>query len=505
MDRRVRVFALFLIVCFVLLFLQLGNVQVRQSKALSRSPYAGRTGGDPFAGDRGEILSSDGVVLAKSTPSNGLYPYQRVYPQGSLFADITGYVNVVDANVTTGLEAEYGNPLGTTSSSQYLLVHQYPSHGLKGVLTSRSGTDSITTTVSYKLQRVAQQALGSDRGAVVALDPQNGNILAMYANPSYDPNRLAAHDPAAVNKYFASLNPNSGTGALANGVTYQTHPPGSTFKIVTSSAIYDTMPSLAARTYPYESSTSLPNTTQVLHNFDNESCGGSLLLAFVVSCDTTYGEIGLALGPKNLAGEAGRFGFNQVPPIDLPPSEVSASNFPKASTFSPNDPFLAYSAIGQGNVQESALQDALVAGAIADGGTMMTPHLLSHVIDDQGNIVASYHPHRWLQATSPATAAAVRTMMLGVVADPNGTGSGIGFPPSLHVAGKTGTAQASVNGVCTDNWFVAIAPAGPGQTPKVAVAAFVPYQPGLSCASTGAASAGPVVRQVLDAALGYGG
>lgn len=505
MDRRVRVFALFLIVCFVLLFVQLGNVQVRQSKALSHSPYQVHATGDPFAGDRGEILSSDGVVLAKSVPSKGTFPYQRVYPQGPLFADITGYVNVVDANVTTGLEAEYGNPVGTSSKSQYLLVHQYPTHGLKGVLTTRTGTDSITTTVSYKLQRTAQQALGPYEGAVVAIDPQNGNILAMYSNPTFNPNELASHDPKTVAKYFASLNPSSGTGALANGVTYQTHPPGSTFKIVTSAAIYDRMPSLAARSYPYESSTKLPNTTQVLHNYANEVCGGTLAVAFAVSCDTTYGEIGLLLGPKNLASEAKAFGFGQAPPIDLPAGEVSASNFPKASTFSANDPFLAYSAIGQGNVQESPLEDALVAAAIGDGGTIMAPHLLSHVVDNEGNVVATYRPHPWLRATSPATAAAVRTLMLGVVADANGTGAGIGFPASLHVAAKTGTAQASVNGQCTDNWFVATAPAGQGDTPKVAVAAFVPYQAGLPCASTGAAEAGPVVRQVLEAALGYGG
>ena len=505
MDRRVRIFALFLIVCFMLLFVQLGNVQVRQSAALKRSPYEVRSVGDPFAGNRGEILTSDGVVLAKSVPSKGIYPYQRVYPEGPLFADVTGYVNVVDANISTGLEAEYGNPSTSSPQSQYLLVHQYPTHGLKGVLTTRTGTDSITTTVSYKLQRVAQQALGPYEGAVVALDPRNGNILAMYSNPTFNPNDLASHDPKAVARYYASLSPNSGTGALANGVTYQIHPPGSTFKIVTSSAIYDHMPQLATRTYPYESYTKLPNTTKVLHNYANEVCGGTLANAFAVSCDSTYGRIGLLLGPKNLASQAKAFGFGQAPPIDLPAGEVSASQFPKASSFTANDPFLAYSAIGQGNVQESPLEDALITGAIADGGVIMTPHLLSHVIDDEGNVVATYRPHPWLRATTPATAAAVRNLMLGVVADPNGTGAGIGFPPSLHVAAKTGTAQASLNGQCTDNWFVATAPAGPGETPKVAVAAFVPYQAGLPCASTGAAEAGPVVRQVLEAALGYGG
>jgi peptidoglycan glycosyltransferase len=505
MDRRVRIFALFLIACFVLLFLQLANVQVRQSRALKASPFEVRGTGDVFAGDRGEILSSDGHVLAVSLPSKGPFPYQRVYPAGPLFADVTGYVNVVNANISTGLEAEYGNPLGSSPASQYLLVHQYPTRGLKGILASRRGTDSITTTISYRLQQVAQQALGGLKGAVVALDPQNGDILAMYSNPTYNPNDLASHDPREVAKYYASLDPASPSSPLANGVTYLAHPPGSTFKIVTSSAVFDHMPKLASATYPYLSSTGLPNTTQVLHNYADERCGGSLLEAFVVSCDTTYGLVGLELGPRYLSEEAQAFGFGQVPPIDLPPGEVSPSYFPKASSFSSHDPFLAYSAIGQGNVTETPLEDALIAGAIADKGTIMTPHLLSHVIDDEGNIVASYRPHPWLRATSPATAQAVLAFMRGVVADPNGTGAGIGFPASLHVAAKTGTAQVGSNGVCTDNWFVASAPAGLGETPKVAVAAFVPYQPGVACASTGAQSAGPVVRSVLDAALGYGG
>jgi len=505
MDRRVRVLALFLVACFVLLFLQLGNIQVRQSKALRRSPYQVRQAGDVYAGDRGEILSSDGYVLAKSVPSKGLYPYQRVYPQGSLFADVTGYVNVVDSNITSGLEGEYGDPEGSSTQSQYLLEHQYATHGLDGLLVTREGTDSITTTVSRRLQLVARQALGGLDGAVVALDPSTGSILAMYSNPSYDPNELASHDASEVASYYASLDPSSGTSALVNAVTDQTDPPGSTFKIVTSSAIYDHKPSIASQIFPDIPDMALPHTTKLLHNYASEVCGGTLANSFAVSCDTTYGRIGLELGPANLAAEARAFGFDESPPIDLPPSEVRPSNFPPASSFTSEDPFLAYSAIGQANVTETPLEDALIAGAIADGGTMMTPHLLSHVVNDQGTIVATYHPHPWRQATSASTATAVRNLMLGVVEDADGTGSQIGFPPSLHVAAKTGTAQIGVSGQCTDNWFVAIAPAGPGDTPKVAVAAFIPYQPGIVCAGTGAQYAGPAVKMVLDAALGYSG
>lgn len=504
MDRRVRVVALFLIGCFVLLFVQLGNLQIRQAAALKRSPYEAVSTGDQFAGNRGEIISSDGYVLAKSVPSSGPFSFQRIYPQGSLFSDVTGYVNVVNSNISSGLEGEYGNPQGSSQTSQYLLEHQYPSHGLRGLLTVRQGTDTITTTVSRRLQEVAKKALGPFTGSVVALDPTNGDVLAMYSNPSYDPNHLASHSPKVVSAYYGSLAPTSGSSPLVNGATFQTHAPGSTFKIVTSSAIFDHKPSIVSQYFRPVPFVKLPNTASLLHNYASEVCGGDLALVFAQSCDTAYGEIGLELGPQALAGEAHGFGFDQVPPIDLPPGEVQASDFPPASAFSSQDPVLAYSAIGQENVTETPLQDALVAAAIGDGGTMMTPHLLSHVIDDEGNIVSTYRPHPWLQATSPSTAAAVRNLMLGVVANPRGTAAGVGFPASLHVAAKTGTAQAGLSG-CSDDWLVATAPAGPGDVPKVAVAAFLPYQNGLSCSDTGAAAAGPVVKAVLEAALGYPG
>ncbi|MGP8066261.1 MAG: penicillin-binding transpeptidase domain-containing protein, partial [Acidimicrobiales bacterium] len=169
-------------------------------------------------------------------------------------------------------------------------------------------------------------------------------------------------------------------------------------------------------------------------------------------------------------------------------------------SFVGNIPGVAYSAIGQENVAETALQDALVASAIADNGKIMTPHFMSRIVDAAGNVIETYKPHPWLQATSAVTAEQVRSLMLGVVT--SGTASGVGFPPDLHVAAKTGTAQTS-NSPCNDDWLIATAPAGPGDVPRVAVAAVV-VQPSGICDGTGAAVAGPIVRTVLLAALGLG-
>ena len=503
MNRRVRLLAIFFVLCIALLVAQLANLQVRQAHALQHSPFAPHVASTSVNAQRGEIISADGYVLAKSVkvPGGG---YRRVYPQGKLFAAITGYVDTVNDNISTGLEAEYGNPYGTTPASQYLLVHQYPTHGLSGYLNQRSGTDTITITVTRALQAVAAQALGSLTGALVAWNPQNGDILALYSSPSYNPNKLASTNPKEVNSYYNSLNPNSATSPLVNEATHALNPPGSTFKIVTSSALFHYKPSLANKVWPAVSGTPLPNTTRILHNYDSELCGGDLAQVFAQSCDSAFGLIGMSLGPQALANETKAFGFGQAPPIDLPsgpPSyEVEPAYFPPASTFSAQDPFLAYSAIGQGNVKETPLQDALIAGAIADGGKMMTPHLLSRVVNDQGTIVKTFRPHMWRRATTPTIARKVLHLMRGVTSFSDGTAYGLNWPPGITVAAKTGTAQVGTAG-CLDNWLVATAPAGVGQTPTVAVAGYVPYQPGVPCNSTGASAAGPRVATLLTAAL----
>ena len=141
-----------------------------------------------------------------------------------------------------------------------------------------------------------------------------------------------------------------------------------------------------------------PRDEPPLHNFGDECCGGDLALDLANSCDTAYAKIGLKLGGTRLFDEATAFGFNKIPPLDLPSGEVVPAVFPSPSAFAQNLPGVAYSAIGQEDVAETALEDALVAAAIGDDGTIMTPHLLSSVVNNQGSVVMRYTPHPWLQA-----------------------------------------------------------------------------------------------------------
>ena len=308
-------------------------------------------------------------------------------------------------------------------------------------------------------------------------------------HPSYDPNPLASHDTHQERTAWTLYQLDPVQPMLPRSYR-RTYPPGSTFKLVVSAAVLDKQPDLATKFYPVTSQISLPLTTNKLHNFANETCGGQLPQLLKVSCDTGFGQVGLDLGADALSSEANAFGFGQQPPLDLP--YTAKSTFPPASFFQRNQPLLAYSAIGQDDVSATTLQMALVGEAIAHGGTILAPHVMSEIRDTQGNVVEAYKPHTWLQATSSATAGSI-TQMMQLVTSPGGTAPDLALP-NVPVAAKTGTAQTGVH--TTDDWMVAFAPAN---DPKVVIAVTVPDQPP---SATGDAVAGPITRAVLTAALG---
>ncbi|HXY44498.1 MAG TPA: penicillin-binding transpeptidase domain-containing protein, partial [Acidimicrobiales bacterium] len=239
-------------------------------------------------------------------------------------------------------------------------------------------------------------------------------------------------------------------------------------------------------------------------------------------CDTAYAEIGDELGYTALSEEAHAFGFclglsetdecqgpGDIPPIDLP--DAVASLLPPSSTVDGANPYIGYSAIGQFDDGATVLGMALVAAAIADNGTIMAPHVVARAVNQYGETEFTYHPHVWRRATSAATAQQVRQLMTGVTQF--GTASGLfaswyanGGPT---IAAKTGTAEPGENTCGTENWLIALGPAGPGQTPTVAVAAMVPVSQAecnvYGYSPTGATVAGPVLLPVLQAALALEG
>ncbi len=513
MNPRIRWVGGIMLLCFILLFVQLNNIQVRQAPALRRNPL-NKTGTTPSVVlPRGEILSSEGYVLAESKPvHNSIYKYRRIYPSltAGAFAPITGYYDSADGGtVQYGIEASY---------DQYLAQHTSPAGTLGQLLTQHEETDTVQLTVSEKLQVAAYKALaaaGQPGSAVVLIDPRNGDVLAMAEYPTYDPNVLARLNPAAVHRAFKHLvglpfNANP----LYNIATDVPHPPGSTFKTITTSAIYDHDASVAAEIFPTEVSYTFPNSgnpPQTLHNYASSACGGDLAQVLLQSCDTAYSQIGVQLGPENLALEANAFGLNDVAPIDLPRSQVFPScqgcyGFPSPSLIGAT-PYTGFSAIGQFDDKATALQMALVVAGLADNGVIMKPHLVSRVVGSQGVVELDYKPQVWRRATSAATANKVRNLMLGVTENPAGTAYGVfqqygqGLPP---IAAKTGTAEPQKNVCGTYNWLVAFGPAGTGETPSVAGAAIVPIPSNSSSCQTnptGASVAGPALIPLLRQAL----
>jgi peptidoglycan glycosyltransferase len=242
--------------------------------------------------------------------------------------------------------------------------------------------------------------------------------------------------------------------------------------------------------YPTETQYLPPHTTQLIKNFGGERCGGNLFDILRVSCNTSFARMGVDLGGDTLVGQAHKFGFGAVPPLDLP--AVAASSIEDASFFKLNVPLLAQTAIGQNTVRATPLQMALVAAAIANNGVVMTPHVMKEVHDDQGEVVQRYKAHPWQTAVDPQVAATIRDAMVGVVQ--RGTATQLAVP-GVPTAGKTGTAQIG-NGQ-SHAWIIGFAPA---DAPRVVVAVIVESQSGTTEA-TGGRIAAPIGQKVLQAAL----
>jgi peptidoglycan glycosyltransferase len=529
-DRRVAWVGTVLLLCFVLLFVQMNNLQVREASAVKANPFfqTTTTVPSPFFEDRGEIITDDGVVLAYSRPTKDIFKYLRVYPKytAEMFSDITGYyANAVAAD--TGVEAYYNN---------YLEEHAAPPGSLGAVLRQRGETDNIYLTLSEKLQAAAMASLDAstakDGGAIVVLDPRSGAVLAMYGFPTFNPNAFAVHNPARVNALAARLNRLAARGGYDPRLNYaisEREPPGSTMKVVTTAAIYDHDPKIERQFFKPVASITFPDSpgSPPFHNYGGGICpagGGYLPQILAYSCDTAFAQIGDELGYPTLATEAHAFGFciglpgssacensSGVPPIDLP--DAAPSLLPPVSTVDGSNPYAGYSAIGQFDDGATVLQMALVASAIADNGVIMAPHVLDRVVNEYGETEFTYHPHIWRRATSALTAEEVRHLMTGVTLTPGGTAQALfagwyaeGGPT---IAAKTGTAEPGSNTCGTDNWLIALGPAATGQTPTVAVAAMVPVTQ-QECNSgifspTGASIAGPVLLPVLKAALALQG
>jgi peptidoglycan glycosyltransferase len=463
-------------------------VQIHRATALDVNPLNPRVTSAARLYVKGDIYASNGVVLARSIGTrSAYYKFRRSYPFGRLTSGIVGFDSII-YQAPYGIESEYG---------QYLTSHAQPARSLSEALDAKYAPDSVSLTLNLTLQQIAARQLAGRIGAVVALDPRTGAVLAMFSNPTYDPTPLTSLSTRVQNQAWAldEKRGKNGFQPLNNVATQETFPPGSTFKVITTSAIYRYYPGLATVHIPVRACLSLePYSNKTLCNSGGSPCGGTIQEMLPASCDPGYAQLGIDLGGQFLYNEATQFGYNQTPPLDLP--DLKPAIFPSVSYLSANGPpSLAYSAIGQQQVRSTALQGALVAAGIANGGNEMAPHLLRTITDSQGNVIKTYKPWVWRHPLGKVEAANVTQLMQSVVT--SGTASGVGFLYQDDVAAKTGTAQTSLSNInlTTDDWMIAFAPAS---APTVAIAVVVPNGTDYDF---GATVAGPIVKCMVEAAL----
>lgn len=496
MERQIRRLGLAMLVLFLLLFAQINYLQVFAADRLEDNPAnAKRLLIAEYEVDRGAILASDGrTVLASSRRSSGDLRYQRQYAQGPRYAHVTGFYSFVFGR--SELEQSFNDYLAGEAAE---LLPQTLTDLVLG--RDKQGA-TIVTTIVPAIQEAAEAAAAAEEGdvAIAAIDPATGDVLALVAEPTYDPNLLASQDPELVRETWDDLNADP-EKPLVSRASDELFPPGSTFKIVTASAalaggfgpdsVWDNPPEL-----------DLPLTTETLENFGGSHCNGgsatiTLAQALQQSCNVTFGEIGLELGAERLAEQARLYGFRADDGEDVIPFDIpwESGVFPAAETFEQREPAVAISAIGQQDVRTNVLHMALVAGSIGNGGVMMEPRLVTEVRDPSGRVIAELDPEEFSRPLSEANAALLTQMMVAVVEAGTGTNARI---DGVEVAGKTGTAQHG-DGAAPHAWFVSFAPA---QAPQVAVAVIVLDGGSLSSEATGGQLAAPIARQVIEAALG---
>jgi peptidoglycan glycosyltransferase len=410
-------------------------------------------------------------------PTDGRLKYLRQYPQGELYAAVTGYHSLIYNN--SQLERAENDVL--SGSDGRLALRR-----LADLFTGRdpAGGD-VVLTLDPAVQEAAMAGLEGVTGAVVALDPSSGAILGMASTPSYDPTRLSSHDPAAIRAYWDELGAAERDPRL-NRAIGDNYPPGSLFKVVVSAAALEDgyTPDTVI---PAPDELPLPNSSRVIPNFNGSSCSSTgeqtLNDALTISCNTAFAQLGMDLGEDRVREMAEAFGMDGEK-FDIP-LRVQGSSIGDVE----DDAALAQTSIGQRDVRMTPLQAAMIAATVANDGHQMRPYLVDQVQAPDLTVIDSTEPEEWRNPVSVDVANQLTEMMKSVVANGSGRAARI---PGVEVAGKTGTAQVSED-VADHTWFMGFAPA---DDPKIAVAVFVANGGG-----TGGERSAPIARQVMQAYL----
>lgn len=481
MNEPIRRLSAVVLALFLVLMAAASWVQFVKARELGEDPRNVRTLYKQFGSFRGPIIV-DGESIVSSVPVDDPFNYQRTYTNGPLYAPVTGYYSIGAGR--TGLESTENALLDGSADALF-----WTRLGELFAGTEQQGA-SVELTLSSVVQQTAYDALGDQRGAVVALDPRTGEIYAMVSKPSYDPSLLAVHSSSESNRAYQALLADTGQPLFNRAIGGDTYAPGSTFKLVVAAAAIkagytpDTLVDA-----PVE--LDLPLTTATISNHGGGSCGPgdqvTLLDALRVSCNTAFAKLAMGLGWPAIEAAAADFGWGKELGIPL---DVTTSRLPK----DPNDPQIAQSGIGQFDVRATPLQMAMVAAAIGNKGVLMKPYLVDTVQDADLRVIETTKPSELSEPLSVDQAAALTVMMQAVVRDGTAKGAAI---DGVSVAGKTGTAQTGLD-TPPHTWFIGFAPA---ENPTVAVAVLVENGGDMGDEATGGKVSAPIAKQVMEAVL----
>jgi penicillin-binding protein A len=461
------------VVLFVALVVNLTWIMAVRAQWFQDRPENHRSIAEELKIKRGQILGYDGSVIAGSDRKSGYY--YRDYPNGTLAPQLVGYDSITYGR--SGIESQLNDVL--TGQSSDLGVQNW----VDKILGRRPTGANVRLTLVPGVQKVAQQQLQGQKGAIVVLDPKTGALIASASAPTYD--------PANLEDQWARLSKDA-TAPLLNRPTQGLYVPGSSFKVVTASAGLD-HGKVTPKTPFVDTGTYVVFGGKVT-NYGGEVYGANdFTTAMTLSINTTFAKVGNLLGKKRLIAGAQRYGFYQTPPLPLPDGEIVPSGrYRNGKLLTPGafmDPLaVAWAACGQERMLATPLQMALVAGGVANGGRVMKPYYLQEIVTAEGNVVGEAQPEQWLVATKATTASELNAMMQNVVNAGTATNAAL---QGIQVAGKTGTAE---KGDGTNlAWFIGFAPA---EDPQVAIAVVVE-----DTQQTGGEAAAPLAAAVMKTAL----
>jgi len=482
MTPEIRRVANVILLMFLSLFVAASAMQVVNADALNNDSRNQRAVFDGYKTQRGAILV-DNIPIAESTPSNDAYHFLRKY-SAEQYSAITGFYSLYQGR--TGLENYLDNSLRGDNSAQFF-------EQLNALFSGNPVTGaSVELSIDEKIQQVAWDALGNNRGAVIAMDPSTGRIIALVSKPGFDANLLATHNTADASANYKTLLTRKDAPLINRAIGGDLYAPGSVFKLIVASAAFESGKYTPQSTLPNPSKYTLPGTKTTITNAGESSCGGSprvsIATALKLSCNIPFAQLGIALGQEAIAAQAKKFGFGESVTI---PMKSTASVYPTGM----DDAQTGLSSFGQFDVRVSPLQIVMVSAAIANDGIQMQPYLVDQIFTSNLTLLQETKPTELRRSISASTAESVKNMMIAAIATGASSNARI---PGVVVAGKTGTAENGVGQPYT-LWFTGFAPA---KNPKVAIAVVIENGGGFGQSGRGNSVAAPIAKKVMQAVLG---